>query len=151
MATRQRRPSRFLPHRQTAHYATDAQLGHSRRLDITAHYMPSPETKLNIQIVRENIGTRLLRIVDYLKQTEHSKSIGGYTLIDENKQSVPAVQERLEYRLSLDKTKPSYNQFLESLAQDFYNWLKFSGERRKQFGATIEPDIGVFITIKPQI
>ncbi|MBI4140362.1 hypothetical protein HY485_00850 [Candidatus Woesearchaeota archaeon] len=151
MAPRQRRPSRFMPHMQTAYYAADAQLSHARRLDITANYIPPSETQLNIQAVRENIGTRLLRIADHLKQTELSKSIGGYTLIDENKQFVPAVQERLEHHLSLDKTRPSYNQFLESLAQDFYNWLKFSGERRKQLCATIEPDIGVFITIKPQI
>ncbi|MBI4141718.1 hypothetical protein HY484_02220 [Candidatus Woesearchaeota archaeon] len=136
----------FRPSRQTIEHAIHAQGRNARRLDITSEHLPMPETPISIRAVQENIATRLMRIIDYLRQTDTSKNTGGYTLMDKNKQFVPAVQERLEKKLYLDRQKQSYQQFLNNLAEEFYNWLELSTERRNTMGAVIEKDIGVFIT-----
>lgn len=144
------RHAQFRPNRQTVDYAIQSQGRNAKRLDITTENTPMPDTPISIRAVQENISTRLFRIMSYLKQTDTAKSIDGYTLMDDNKRFVPAVQQRLEKQLSLDPAKPSYQQFIDSLAIDFYQWLAFSKERKHEIGAIIEPDIGVFITYTRQ-
>jgi len=139
----------FLPTSDTARLAVAALAADRPRLDVTASYLPAPDSPVSLERVRALLGEQVLSLLGIASEYfAPSEGIHEEPVVDSRGRLSEDLKDNLGDLLGLDRASSAYGPFMRAIGADLCRWAQEEPDLLRTIGGFLTPDGSVKLNCK---